>query len=118
MLYVSAATGENLDQLVRRVDERLKMLPPVKIYDSEFVEEEVDDTTERETIVRRENNTFYVEGPWLEKLMGQVNFDDYESLNYFQKVLIKSGVIKMLEDKGAQDGDTVSIYDFEFDFVK
>ena len=118
MLYVSAATGENLDQLVRRVDERLKMLPPVKIYDSEFVEEEVDDTTERETIVRRENNTFFVEGPWLEKLMGQVNFDDYESLNYFQKVLIKSGVIKMLEDKGAQDGDTVSIYDFEFDFVK
>ena len=118
MLYVSAATGENLDQLVRRVDERLKMLPPVKIYDSEFVEEEVDDTTERETIVRRENNTFYVEGPWLEKLMGQVNFDDYESLNYFQKVLIKSGVIKMLEDKGAQDGDTVSIYDFEFDFIK
>ena len=50
--------------------------------------------------------------------MGQINFDDYESLNYFGKVLQKSGVYEMLEEKGCRDGDTVSIYDFEFDYVK
>jgi GTP-binding protein len=50
--------------------------------------------------------------------MGQINFDNYESLNFFQRVLEKSGVFKALEAKGCHDGDTVSIYDFEFDYVK
>ena len=73
---------------------------------------------ERRTTVRRENNTFYVEGEWLINLMGQINPDDYESLSFFSRVLQKAGVIAMLEEKGAKDGDTVNIYDFEFDFVK
>ena len=50
--------------------------------------------------------------------MGQINFDDYESLNFFQRVLQKSGIFAALEEKGCKDGDTVSIYDFEFDYVK
>ena len=50
--------------------------------------------------------------------MGRINFDDYESLNYFQRVLQSSGVFEMLEARGCKDGDTVSIYDFEFDFIK
>ena len=50
--------------------------------------------------------------------MNQVNFDDYESLNYFQRILLKSGVFRQLEEAGCRDGDTVSIYDFEFDYVK
>ena len=50
--------------------------------------------------------------------MGQVNIDDYESLNFMQKVLVNAGVIRALEEKGCKDGDTVSIYGFEFEFVK
>ena len=50
--------------------------------------------------------------------MGQINFDNYESLDYFQRVLSKSGVFKALEEKGCTDGNTVSIYGFEFDYVK
>jgi GTP-binding protein len=50
--------------------------------------------------------------------MGRINFDDYESLNYFQRVLQDSGLFEMLEARGGQDGDTVSIYEFEFDYVK
>ena len=49
--------------------------------------------------------------------MRGINFDDYESLNYFQKVLDNGGVIEALRQKGVQDGDTVSIYDIEFDFM-
>ena len=45
------------------------------------------------------------------------NFDDYESLNFFQRILIKNGVIDKLREAGVEEGDTVSIYDFEFDFV-
>jgi GTP-binding protein len=71
----------------------------------------------KETIVRREGDIFVVEGEWLYNFMGQINFDDYESLNFFQRVLIKNGVIDKLRQAGVEEGDTVSIYDFEFDFV-
>ena len=118
LIYVSAATGENLDGLVHAVGERLKLLPPITVYESEWAESAPTAMSARETTVRRENNTFYVEGEWLINLMGQVNFDDYESLNFFQKALINGGVIRLLEEKGCTDGDTVNIYDFEFEFIQ
>ena len=58
-----------------------------------------------------------VEGERLLYIMRGINFDDYESLQYFQKILNVSGVIDKLSDAGIKEGDTVSIYDFEFDFV-
>jgi GTP-binding protein len=72
----------------------------------------------KDTVIRRENDIFFVEGDWIYNLMGRINFDDYESLNYFQRVLQTSGVFEMLEERGCKDGDTVSIYEFEFDYVK
>ncbi len=116
--YVSAATGEGLDAVIAHVADRLRELPPIKVYEAEYFPEEPMADGERETIIRRENDTFYVEGAWLKNLMGQINFSDYESLNYFQKVLQNGGVFEMLEKKGCTDGHTVSIYDFEFEYVK
>jgi GTP-binding protein len=49
--------------------------------------------------------------------MGNINFSDYESLNFFQRVLQKNGVISKLRDAGVEEGNTVSIYDFEFEFM-
>ena len=118
LIYVSAATGENLDDLVTMCAKRLAELPPMLVYESELTPEDEYVMSAKETVIRRENNIFYVEGDWLYNLMGQINFDDYESLNYFQKVLKNSGVFSMLEEKGCGDGDTVSIYEFEFDYVK
>ena len=120
VVYVSAVTGEGLDELVRVATEKLKELPPVTIYEAEYsAEDEAVASTvgAKETIVRRENDKFIVEGEWLYNFMGQINFDDYESLNFFQRVLIKNGVIEMLRKAGVEEGDTVSIYDVEFDFV-
>ena len=118
LLYVSAVTGEGLDEMIRLVAERLKDLPPMKVYEREYEPEDAYVGGGKETTIRRENDTFYVEGEWLFNLMGQINFDDYESLNFFQRVLQKSGVFEALEAKGCKDGNTVSIYDFEFDYVK
>ena len=70
-----------------------------------------------ETTVKNVNGKYVVEGEWLFNFMGQINFSDYESLNFFQRVLIKNGVIQKLREAGVEEGDTVSIYDFEFDFV-
>ena len=121
IIYVSAATGEGLKELVLRTGQILDTLPPLAVYESEISEEEkvltLGGKKERETVIRRENNTYYVEGDWLYQLMGQVNFDDYESLNFFQRVLQKQGIFDMLREKGIQDGDTVNIYDFSFDFI-
>ena len=91
-------------------EEELRDLPPLTIYEAEYIpEEEIVTTGERTTEIRRENDTFFVEGEWLYNLMGQINTDDYESLSFFSRVLQKAGVIEMLEEKGCTDGHTVNI---------
>jgi len=119
IVYVSAITGEGLDELVRITAEKLKELPPLTVYESEITPEDeiATDKDVTETTVRRENEKYVVEGEWLFNFMGQINFSDYESLNFFQRVLVKNGVIDKLRAAGIEEGDTVSIYDFEFDFV-
>lgn len=118
MIYVSAYTGENLDEMIKAVDDRLSTLPPIAVYDKEY--DDTDDFTrgERNTYIKNENGKFTVEGDWIYNLMGQINFDNYESLDYFQRVLAKAGVFRALEERGCKDGDTVSIYGFEFDYIK
>ena len=118
MMYISAYTGENLDEMITMVERRLNTLPPVTVYEREYDETDAYVASGKETIISRDNEKFIVEGDWLYNLMGQINFDNYESLDYFQRVLSKSGVFKALEEKGCSDGDTVSIYGFEFDYVK
>ena len=61
---------------------------------------------------------YIVEGMYVRKIVGSTNFDDYESLQYFQRVLRKSGIIDMLEEKGIKEGDTVHMYGVEFDYIK
>ena len=119
LFYVSAATGEGLPELVTHVSKRLATLPPVTVFETELsLEEPIEEADENEVTVRRVNNDFYVEGKWLTELVESVNFTDYESLAYFEKTLIRRGIIKLLEEKGCTDGHTVHIYDFEFEFVK
>ena len=119
VVYVSAVTGEGLDEMVKLAAEKLKELPPVTVYEPEFFPEEnvANEADVRETTVKREGGKFVVEGQWLFNFMANINFSDYESLNFFQRVLVKNGVIDKLREAGVEEGDTVSIYDFEFDFV-
>ena len=119
-VFVSAVTGEGLEALVRTTLDALETLPPLTVYETEYSPE--DEAIEnsagvKETTVHREGKRFIVEGEWLYNFMGQINFDNYESLAFFQRVLIKNGVIDKLREAGVEEGDTVSIYDFEFDFV-
>ena len=118
LMYVSAATGKGLPEMIQRAAELLRELPPMLVYECEYEPEDAYVGASHDTVIRRENDTFYVEGEWLYNLVGQVNFEDYESLNFFQRVLKKSGVFELLEQKGCTDGMTVSIYDFEFDYVR
>ena len=118
LFYVSAVTGEGLDELVHAVGERLKLLPPVLVYESEVVDTVEVVANADDIVIRHEDGKFIVEGDFIYNIMGRINFDNYESLNYFQHTLQRSGVFEKLEAAGCTDGDTVSIYDFEFDYVK
>lgn len=118
LMYVSAATEEGLDALIARSAEELRDLPPMTIYEAEYDPEDAYVGGGKETTITYEGGVYYVEGDWLFNLMGQINFSDNESLNYFQRILYRSGIFEELEKRGCKDGDTVSIYDFEFDFVK
>ena len=118
LFYVSALTGDGLKKLIYEVGERLRLLPPITVYESEVVNEVETAPDENDIVIRRENGKFIVEGEWIYNIMGRINFDDYESLNYFQHTLMRANVFTKLEADGCRDGDTVSIYDFEFDYVK
>ena len=118
LFYVSAMTGEGLKKLIFEVGERLRLLPPITVYESEIVSEEILPESSEDILIKYEDGKYIVEGEWIYNIMGRINFDDYESLNYFQHTLMRAGVFEKLEARGCRDGDTVSIYDFEFDYVK
>ena len=110
----------NVNELVHLTADRLKELPPLTKYETEYFpgDEAYDDKSNHDITIRNNNGVYIVEADWIYKLMGSINFDDYESLMYFQKVLKNAEVFDKLEKAGVKDGDTVSMYDFEFDFVK
>ena len=117
LVYVSAATNENISTLVNMISERLKLLPEIKIYEPEYVKPE-ETYASREITVTREDDAYIVEGEWLYNLMNSINIHDRESLRYFQRMLLSNGIIEQLEELGVTDGDTVIMYNYEFDFVK
>ena len=109
---------EGTKEVIDAVAAMLSTLPPVRRYESEEIP--------LETLLSKQNTGFtitveddvyIVEAPFLIKILCRTDLDDYESLQYFQRVLISSGIIDALREKGIQEGDIVSVYDFEFEFV-
>ncbi len=115
---IMAAIRYDVDPLLKRIQELLSKLPPILRYEPEAAPVKPAEEIGRHDVkITVEDGVYMVEGEWLLSIMKSVNFDDYESLQYFQRVLIASGVIDALREAGIQEGDTVSMYDLEFDFV-
>ena len=112
---ISAATQKGVSALMAHVAAQLAALPPVETFEPEPMLEEI--VEEVPFTIRNENGVYVVEGTWVENLVGSTNLADDESFNYFQRALRKKGVIDALEEKGIQEGDTVRLYEIEFDFV-
>ncbi len=112
---ISGGLSEGVPELMKSVAKILATLPPITYYEEEYVEipKESDMSVKVEVV----DGIYVVTGEWLIRLCNDINFDDYESLQFFQRVLRDKGVIQALEDAGIQEGDTVSIYDIEFDFM-
>jgi GTP-binding protein len=111
-----APVAAGTQDLVNALRRRLSALPPVRRFEAEPLP--LPDPKRGHIFeLSKEGGVFRVEAPWLLRVLRRTNLDDYESLQYFQRVLQGSGVIAALEAAGIQEGDTVSIYELEFDYV-
>lgn len=118
---ISAATTKGTKELMYGVWERLSVLPPVKQFEAQpLTQEELDDKliSKKDFRVTVEDGVYFVEADWLLDIFRTANMDDYSSLQYFQNVLRTSGIIDKLEEMGIEEGDTVSIFDFEFEYLR
>ena len=119
LVKISAAAHQGTAELVKKAAEMLSVLPPVTVYEPEYVPKApVIDASAPLDIHREDDGTWIVESTWLRQVMGNVNFADYESRMWFDKVLRDNGFFQKLEEAGIQDGDTVSLYDFEFEYQR
>ena len=112
---VSAATGQGFPALLDAVVELLQTLPEMERFPEVPFDPEPPVTGYE---VVKEDGIYILKGPSMENLVGTVNFDDYESLQWFHRTLRRCGAIDRLRAAGAQEGDVVEIADMSFDFIE
>ncbi len=116
---ISAVSGKGLRELLYHVNHLLEMCSkePV-IYEQEFDPALRFFKDEPYTITRADDAAFVVEGPKIDKMLGYTNIESEKGFLFFQKFMREQGILKELEKRGIEDGDTVRIYGHEFDYYK
>ena len=115
---ICAPIAEGTRELINSVAAMLAELPPIKRYESETVPMEVlEKKKDKGFKITEMGGDYYVEAEWILKILNKTDIEDYESLQYLQRVLENSGVFRELAERGIQEGDTVIIYDLEFQYV-
>ncbi|MCD8341286.1 MAG: GTPase ObgE [Clostridiales bacterium] len=115
---LSAAAHQGVGPLVRKIAQRLSELPPVKVFEADYVPPMPRVDTTAEAAIEQEDHYWFVEAPWLQHLLDCTNLEDFESRNWFDKQLRDSGLFDRLEAMGIEDGDTVVLYDLQFEYRK
>ena len=115
---ICAPICEGTKELMNITWNKLKDLPPIREYETEEVPLEAlipDDNSFKITQV--DEGYYLVEAKWFPKVLKGIDVTDYEALQYMQRVLEKSGIFDALKEKGIQEGDIVSLYDIEFEYI-
>ena len=115
---ISAAAHMGTRDLMFAAAQALQDLPPITVYEPTYVERPPQVDTSAPLDITHEDGTWIVEGPWLQRLMANTNFGDFESRSWFDKMLRQSGLYDRLEEMGIQDGDIVSLYNLEFEYQR
>ena len=118
LFEISAAAHMGTRELVMKAAQELSQLPPVTVYEPTYVKPEPVVDTTGEVSIEHMDDTWIIEAPWLQRLISNVNFSDYESRNWFDKMLRESGLFDKLEAMGINDGDYVSMYNLEFEYQR
>ena len=116
---ICAPIKHGTKELINAAAQLLDTLPPVKRYEAEEIPVSMLEEKSKKDgfTVTVHDDVYIVEAEWLYRILCQTDLDDYESLQYFQRVLQSSGIIDELKNKGIHEGDLVSIYDLEFEYV-
>ena len=115
---ISAVSGEGIKELIAETVRQLDELPETIVFEPDFVPEAPVEEKGHQFTVEKVDGVYRVEGEFIRKIMAGINFSDGESIAYFEKVLRSNGVMDELEERGIQEGDTVEIYDFGFEYVR
>ena len=113
---ISAAAHHGTRELVGECAKRLRKLPPIASFEADYIPPEPKVDTSGELTIEKFDDMWLVEGPWLQRLVATVNFSDYESRMFFDRILRENGVFQRMEEMGVKDGDTVSMYDLMFEY--
>lgn len=115
---ISAATNQGIRNLMKETLYRLENIEIEPVIDKSeaFKQYKIQHSEDKGITVRKENDYYIIEGKPVEKLIHSTNFDDIDSLRYFQNFLRKRGIVDELKKLGIQDGETVKILDFEFEY--
>jgi len=116
LFTLSAATHQGTRELVNAIAARLRELPPVTVYPPEYVRRPLEADAGGPLEITVEDGVYLVEGAWLQRLISNTNFSDYESRMWFDKMLRECGLFDRLEAMGIRDGDLVSLYSMEFEY--
>ena len=119
---ISAVSGKGLKELLYAVQKKLDELPKERmVFEQEFFPEDMllaenlPYTVEQDP---EDEHRFIIEGPKIEKMLGYTNLDSEKGFAFFQRFLKDTGILDELEQAGIQEGDTVKMYGFEFDYYK
>ena len=119
---ISAVSGKGLKELLYYVRELLDALPKeAVVFEQEYDPNEYNPNDNLPYTVEKseeEENTYVVEGPKIERMLGYTNLDSERGFAFFQKFLKDSGILEQLEEAGIQEGDTVRMYGLQFDYYK
>ncbi|MCM3273931.1 GTPase ObgE [Paenibacillus elgii] len=120
---ISALSRTGVQELLYKVADKLETIPEMPMVEElvELSERKVyrlETEEDEDFTIRRENEVFVVDSPSIEKLIKRTNFSTHESVMRFARILRKKGVDKALRERGAKDGQTIRIGDFEFEFVE
>ena len=119
---ISAVTGQGLKELLYGIKSLLNETPAKRIvFEQEFFPEDALMTENLPYTITRDtedSSIFIVEGPKIEKMLGYTNLDSEKGFAFFQRFLKEGGILEELEAAGIQEGDTVRMYGFDFDYYK
>lgn len=118
---VSAVTGEGVRELLYHVKEMLDKIPENQVvFEREYMVKEPDFANEPFTVEKSEetDGLFIVEGPRIERMLGYTNLDSEKGFEFFQKFLKSNGILEELDKLGIEEGDTVKMYGWQFEYFR
>lgn len=117
---ISAVSGKGIKELLYYIRKELDELPDEPtIFEREFDLTDITFPDEPYTVEYDQKTKMYVvEGPRIEKMLGYTNLDSEKGFQFFQKFLHTSGILEELKALGIEEGDTVKMYDLQFDYYE